>query len=247
MRFTRERHAIPFPYEKWIIRICLKNSKSNIGGGNMTYEFMIILGSVKVSVTFYTLLLIYGFVSLLLGYRIYRVIFAVTGFITGFMTCHILLDGNIRMLPCLITGVILTFLCFLITIFGIFISGATLGALLYSMISAALFSHINIVLLIVTSLIFGGISILFRKNIIIFQTSLLGAIGIAYAMQCIITTTSIAEAYMEYLFSGGLMFGYQSILWYAVQLVLTVTGITVQLKCQTVTYAHQCKLSDTKI
>ena len=125
-----------------------------------------------------------GVVYCFFGYRIFRIILGILGFILGAsMAVRIAFDmfGGERVLTILaglVGGVIGAVLMVILYFIGIFLLGAWLGSLLGVLLTGGGGSTVETVIILVLAVIGGIVAVILQKSMIIISTSLSGSWGI---------------------------------------------------------------------
>jgi hypothetical protein len=129
--------------------------------------------------------IIFGIVACFFGYRIFRVVLSILGFIVGASIGMALVGEStqttqflVALVGGLIGAVVMNALYFL----GIVIAGALLGALLVNLLLAALGVEPNVVFLVVGAIVGGAVAVVLNKQMIILSTAFSGAAGVIYGL-----------------------------------------------------------------
>ena len=172
-----------------------------------------------------------GFVQCFFGYRIFRFILGLTGFLFGgSLACVVVYtisqEELIALLAGIIGGIIGAALMSALYFIGIFLIGAFLGGVIGTALFAVVKSSPDLSVLFILAVIAGVITLIFQKSMIIVSTGFGGAwsmvIGIAY-----FTTAAIAPANLERMFGSGGIYLYTIVLsWIALGMI----GVFVQHK-----------------
>ena len=172
-----------------------------------------------------------GLLQCFFGYRIFKFILALTGFLIGSaMAATIGYNASqqevVALLAGLVGGFIGAALMVLLYFVGIFLLGAFVGAALGTMLFAMAETNPIPFVLFILAAIVGVLALVFQKFMIIIATAFGGAwnvvIGIAY-----FTTGAIDPTNIEASFSSGGTLTYIIVLCW---LALGITGVIVQYK-----------------
>ena len=134
--------------------------------------------------------IVFGTIECLFGYRIFKVILGVIGFFSGFtMTSMIgntmLMSGFFLYLMSIISGVIGAVMMIWLYFFGVFFIGAILGGV----IGATLFGAVNLspngFILLIISIIFGSLALVFQRYMIIISTAFIGSWHVVVGISCL--------------------------------------------------------------
>lgn len=133
--------------------------------------------------------IVFGLVTCFFGYRIFRVVLSILGFIVGASVGLALAADSAQTAQffiALIGGIIGAVLMNALYFLGIIIAGALLGALLVNLVLAAVGVEPNAVFLIIGALVGGVIAMVLNKLMIILSTAFSGAAGIVYGLGLLI-------------------------------------------------------------
>ena len=125
-----------------------------------------------------------GVVYCFFGYRIFRIVLGILGFISGAsVAAKIALDvfgrePAIAILAGMVVGIIGAILVGVFYFIGIFLLGAWLGSLLGVLLTGGGGSTVETVIILVLAVIGGIVAVMLQKLMIILSTSLSGAWGI---------------------------------------------------------------------
>ncbi len=126
------------------------------------------------------IVIIFGVLFCFFGYRLFKVILAIVGFIFGFvLTAGILYKfTNLTLISGLVGivgGLIFAVLAFYLYFIGIFILGAYLGIVVWSVISSVTGIVLPFWVAIVLAVLLGVLALVFQKFMIIVTTAFIGA------------------------------------------------------------------------
>ncbi|MCB9456603.1 MAG: DUF4203 domain-containing protein [Anaerolineaceae bacterium] len=127
-----------------------------------------------------------GLLSCFFGFRLFRIILALLGFLLGF-SLGLTLSGGDQQVTAIIVGIILgivgAVIFYALYFIGVALSGAVLGAFLAVTLMSALSIDVNAlgVVLVVVGIILGAVvALAINKLMIILSTALSGAGGVIY-------------------------------------------------------------------
>ncbi|MCB9453453.1 MAG: DUF4203 domain-containing protein [Anaerolineaceae bacterium] len=134
------------------------------------------------------LALIIGLVSCFFGFRLFRVILVLAGFLGGFWL-GVALIGNgqqtVAIIVGLVGGIIGAIIFYFLYFIGIALSGAVLGAFVVASVLSALNISVNglgIIVIIVGAVLGAIVALAINKLMIIISTALSGAGGVIYGI-----------------------------------------------------------------
>lgn len=133
--------------------------------------------------------IVFGIVDCFLGYRIFRVVLSILGFIVGASIGMGLVGESTQatqLLVALISGVIGAVLMNALYFLGIVIAGALLGALLVNLLLAALGVEPNVLFLVIGAIVGGAVALILNKLTIMLSTAFSGAAAIVYGVSLFI-------------------------------------------------------------
>jgi hypothetical protein len=131
----------------------------------------------------------FGLVSCFFGYRIFRVVLSIMGFILGAsIGMALAAEGTqtTQLLVALVGGVIGAVVMNALYFLGIVIAGAFLGALLVNLLLAALGVEPNIVFLVIGAIVGGAVALVLNKMTIMLSTAFSGAAAVIYGLSLFI-------------------------------------------------------------
>lgn len=177
-----------------------------------------------------------GILSCFWGYRIFKIILGIIGFILGaylagsvgiYFTHHI---GLVTIIAAIVGGIIGASLIASLYYVGIFILGAVGGWLLGVMITGAAGHQIHLVLLIVIAIACGILAVIFQKLIIIVSTASYGSWNIVSGLFAFFgggfTTIRVFRYPAILLNYGGSSYYLILLFW----LLLTIAGVIFQYR-----------------
>ncbi|HEY3288676.1 MAG TPA: DUF4203 domain-containing protein [Anaerolineae bacterium] len=130
--------------------------------------------------------IVLGIIACFFGYRVFRIMFTIVGFIAGAML-GVALAGNLTLIPGqetllriifgLVGGLIGAALAWFLYVVGVFLSGAGIGATIGASIALALSADatVQLILTIIFAVIVGVIAVALQKLFIILATAFGGA------------------------------------------------------------------------
>ncbi len=133
--------------------------------------------------------IVFGIVDCFFGYRIFRVVLSILGFIVGASIGMGLVAESTQttqLLVALVGGVIGAVLMNALYFLGIVIAGAFLGALLVNLLLAALGVEPNVVFLVIGAIVGGAVALVLNKLTIMLSTAFSGAAAIIYGVSLFI-------------------------------------------------------------
>ena len=172
-----------------------------------------------------------GAVQCFFGYRIFKIILGITGFLIGGSLASgigyaISQQEAVALLAGLVGGLIGAALMVALYFIGIFLIGAFLGGVLGAVLFAVVGSNPEPAVLLILAVITGVITLIFQKFMIIVSTGFVGAwsivTGIAY-----FTSGAIDLTNLERMFRSGGSHLYAIVLCW---LALGIVGVIVQYK-----------------
>jgi len=172
-----------------------------------------------------------GAVQCFFGYRIFKFILGLTGFLFGgSLACVIGYTISQEKVVALLAGIIGGFigaaLMSALYYIGIFLIGAFLGGVLGTVLFAVVKSNPDFSVLFILAVIAGVITLIFQKSMIIVSTGFGGAWNVVIGITCF-TTELIHFSNLDQLFrSGGSHFYAIVLCW----LALGIIGVIVQHK-----------------
>ncbi len=131
----------------------------------------------------------FGLVDCFFGYRIFRLVLSIIGFIIGASIGLALTAESAQLtqiLVALVGGLIGAVLMNALYFLGVVIAGALLGALAVNLLLAALGVEPNAVFLVIGAVIGGVVALVLNKLTIILSTAFSGAAGIIYGLSLLI-------------------------------------------------------------
>ena len=172
-----------------------------------------------------------GLIQCFFGYRIFKLVLGLTGFIVGgALAGSAVYSISQQVITAILVGIlggaVGAVLMVVLYFVGIFLFGAYLGAVLGAVLSGMLNSNPEPVLMIILAVISGILTLIFQKFMIIVSTGFNGAwnvvTGIAYFATGIVYTTNFERLFR----SGGATFYMIVLSWF----LLGLTGVIVQYK-----------------
>lgn len=144
------------------------------------------------------LFIAYGILSCFYGYKIFKFITGVCGFIAGTVLGFVLAlatggpdaSGLALIIPSILVGVIGAFLAVKLYYIGVFLIGAFFGGLLGFALTAASDSGVQWPVILLLAIVAGILSVIIRKIMIILSTSVSGAQTISTAFYILIYAIS---------------------------------------------------------
>jgi hypothetical protein len=131
----------------------------------------------------------FGLVDCFFGYRIFRLVLSIIGFIIGAAIGLALTAESAQLTQILVAvvgGLIGAVLMNALYFLGVVIAGALLGALAANLLLAALGVEPNAIFLVIGAIIGGVVALVLNKLTIILSTAFSGAAGIIYGLSLLI-------------------------------------------------------------
>ncbi len=185
--------------------------------------------------TFAISLIASGMITCFFGYRLFKVVLAITGFVTGGALAWTVLTAAGygqwvtiagTLLAALVGGVAMFSLFFA----GVFLFGCAMGLLMAVVVLSAIGSELNVVAVSIFALVNGLVTLWFRKVLVVASTALTGAwsvlSGVAYFVGDLDLVGALAKPELLRT-QGGL---YYAVL--ALWLLLGISGIAIQMRTQ---------------
>ena len=185
--------------------------------------------------TFAVTLIASGMITCFYGYRLFKIVLAITGFVTGGTLAWTVLTtagyGQTVMiagtfLAGLVGGIAMVSLFFA----GVFLFGCSMGLLMAVLLLSTIGSELNVVVVSIFALVNGLVTLWFRKVLVVASTALTGAwsvlSGIAYFVGDLDLVGALAKPELLRT-QGGL---YYAVL--ALWLLLGISGIAIQMRSQ---------------
>ncbi len=188
--------------------------------------------------------IVFGLVACFSGYRIFRFLFAILGFVVGAVlgvalaSSLVLVPGQetvIRIVLGLMGGLIGAALAWFLYIVGVFLSGASIGATIGAGIALAVRAEnpVQYILIIVLAIAVGIVAVALQKPVIVLATAFGGAQIIVTALSRMVDSSGTGVlfnplALLEQTAQQGLPTVYMLML--AGWLVLGVVGVLVQYR-----------------
>jgi len=172
----------------------------------------------------------FGVVTCFAGYRIFRLVLSIVGFIIGASIGLALASGGTQLAQILIAlfaGIIGAIVMNALYFVGVVIAGALLGALLASILAGALGMDAGIVVLAAGAVVGGVVALLLNRLMVILSTAFGGAAAIVYGVSLLFPG---AGAFAPIGILPGASSGEQSTALLAVWIVLGVIGFAVQYR-----------------
>lgn len=172
-----------------------------------------------------------GAIQCFFGYRIFKFILGLTGFLVGGILAGtigyaISQEESIALLAGLVGGVIGATLLVALYLVGVFLIGAILGGILGTVLFAVAESNPEPAVLLLLAVIAGTIALIFQKFMIIVSTGFGGAWSIVAGIACL-TTEGIDPTNIERTFRSAGSHLYAILLCW---LALGIVGVIVQYK-----------------
>ena len=185
--------------------------------------------------TFAVALIASGVITCFWGYRLFKVVLGVTGFVTGGALAWTVLTeaGYGEMVT--IAGTLLAALLGAAVLFslffgGVFLFGCAMGLLMAIAILSVLGGELNVVAVSIFSLVNGLVTLWFRKVLVVASTALTGAwsvlSGVAYFAGDLDLVGGLAKP--ELLRTQGGLYYAVLALWF----LIGMSGIAIQMKAQ---------------
>lgn len=133
--------------------------------------------------------ILFGIVDCFFGYRIFRVVLSILGFIVGASIGMAMVGESTQatqLIAAVIGGLIGAVVMNALYFVGIVIAGALLGALLVNLLLAALGVEPNVVFLVIGAIVGGAVALVLNKFMIILSTAFSGAASIIYGLSLFI-------------------------------------------------------------
>jgi len=185
--------------------------------------------------TFAIALIASGMITCFFGYRLFKVVLAIIGFVTGGALAWTVLTAAGygqwvtivgSCLAALVGGVAMFSLFFA----GVFLFGCAMGLLMAVVILSAIGSELTVVVVSIFALVNGLVTLWFRKVLVVASTALTGAwsvlSGVAYFVGDLDLVGALAEP--ELLRAQGGFYYAVLALW----LLLGISGIAIQMRTQ---------------
>lgn len=125
--------------------------------------------------------LVFGLLECFLGYRIFKVVVAVVGFMIGGALAsgiaHLVTDGNTVaiLVAGVVGGIVVSVLMFMLYYVAVFVMGSMLGVMLTASVLTGAGIEVHPALFLVPALIGGVLALLMQKVVIVVATSFGGA------------------------------------------------------------------------
>jgi hypothetical protein len=179
--------------------------------------------------------IVFGTIECFFGYRVFKVILGIIGFVCGFTMTSMMgytmaVNGFFLYLMGIISGMLGAAMMIWLYFFGVFFIGAMLGGV----VGATLFGVINLnpngFILLVLSIIFGALALVFQRYMIIIATAFIGSWHMVVGIACLFEGKSCL-ADMTWLLKIGSSHNYLvTLMW----LILGFLGCFVQSRQDTV-------------
>ena len=185
--------------------------------------------------TFAVTLIASGMITCFYGYRLFKIVLAITGFVTGGALAWTVLTAAGYGQTATIAGTFLVSLVggiAMVSLFfaGVFLFGCSMGLLMAVLLLSTIGSELNVVVVSIFALVNGLVTLWFRKVLVVASTALTGAwsvlSGIAYFVGNLDLVGALAKP--ELLQTQGDLYYAVVALW----LLLGVSGITIQMRSQ---------------
>lgn len=131
----------------------------------------------------------FGLVDCFFGYRIFRLVLSIIGFIIGASIGLSLTAESAQLtqiLVALVAGLIGAVLMNALYFLGVVIAGALLGALAANLLLSALGVEPNAIFLVIGAVVGGVVALVLNKLTIILSTAFSGAAGVIYGLSLLI-------------------------------------------------------------
>jgi hypothetical protein len=176
--------------------------------------------------------IVFGAVSCFFGYRIFRVVLSIIGFIIGASIGLSLTAESAQLTQILaamaggaIGAIVMNALYFL----GVVIAGALLGALAVNLFLAALGVEPNVIFLIIGAVAGGAVALILNKLTIILSTAFSGASAIVYGASLLVPSLGGFDP-LGALSRIGAERGEPSVILLVAWIILGVVGVGVQYR-----------------
>jgi len=151
--------------------------------------------------------IIFGAIECFFGYRIFKVILGVIGFLGGFMMTSLVgntmfVNGFFMYLMGIIIGIIGAVIMIWLYFVGAFFIGAMLGGVIGTTLFGAVNLNPNGVILVIISIVFGLLALVFQKYMIIIATAFIGSWHMVACITCLFDGKSCLTD-MTWLFKLG--------------------------------------------
>ncbi len=176
-----------------------------------------------------------GMTTCFFGYRLFKVVLAITGFVIGGALAWTVLTAAgygqwITIAGSLLTAVVGSVAMFSFFFAGVFLFGCAMGLLMAVVILSAIGSELNVVVVSIFALVNGLVTLWFRKVLVVASTALTGAwsvlSGVAYFVADLDLVGALAKP--ELLRTQGCLYYAVLALW----LLLGLSGIAIQMRTQ---------------
>jgi hypothetical protein len=175
--------------------------------------------------------IVLGIIECFFGYRIFKVILAITGFIVGAALGGVLAYSSsqsqaVVLLAALVGGIIGAVLAYTLYAVGVFLIGALVGAVLGYMLFGLVHSSPQPVVIVIIAVIVGIVAVILQRLMIIVSTAFGGAWGVVSGL------VSLTTGAVSPLAPGGLSALRGGTLWGIILgwLVLGIVGAVVQYR-----------------
>jgi hypothetical protein len=185
--------------------------------------------------TFAMALIASGMITCFFGYRLFKVVLAIAGFVTGGALAWTVLTAAGYGQWVTIAGTLLAALVGSVAMFslfsaGVFLFGCALGLLMAVVILSAIGSELNVVVVSIFVLVYGLVTLWFRKVLVVASTALTGAwsvlSGVTYFVGDLDLIGALAKPEL-FRTEGGM---YYAVL--ALWLLIGISGIAIQMRTQ---------------
>ncbi|MDA2933950.1 TMEM198/TM7SF3 family protein [Acidobacteria bacterium AH-259-D05] len=183
--------------------------------------------------TFAMALIASGIITCFFGYRLFKVVLGVTGFVTGGALAWTVLTAAGYGQMVTIAGTLLAALLGGVAMFslffaGVFLFGCAMGLLVAVVILSAIGSELNVVVACIFALVNGLVTLWFRKVLIVASTALTGAwsmlSGVAYFVGDLDLVGALSEP--ELLRTQDGLYYAVLALWF----LIGISGIAIQMR-----------------
>ena len=185
--------------------------------------------------TFAVTLIATGMITCFYGYRLFKIVLAITGFVTGGALAWTVLTAagygqTVMIAGTFLVGFVGGIAMFSLFFAGVFFFGCSMGLLMAVVLLSAIGSELNVAVISIFALFNGLATLWFRKVLVVASTALTGAwsvlSGIAYFVGDLDLVGALAKP--ELLRTQGDLYYAVLALW----LLLGISGIAIQMRSQ---------------
>ena len=185
--------------------------------------------------TFAVTLIATGMITCFYGYRLFKIVLAITGFVTGGALAWTVLTAagygqTVMIAGTFLVGFVGGIAMFSLFFAGVFFFGCSMGHLMAVVLLSAIGSELNVAVISIFALFNGLATLWFRKVLVVASTALTGAwsvlSGIAYFVGDLDLVGALAKP--ELLRTQGDLYYAVLALW----LLLGISGIAIQMRSQ---------------